>query len=419
MPSQDENAGGPLAARHAIEASDGAWAPSPAVRYLSAGLVASGLGLAIVVIGRDPQAASLQLSLIFGAIFGFVLQRSRFCFFCIWRDWQDRRDPAGLFGILAALAVGIAGYTLVFGAWLPDPSGTRLPPTAHIGPLGPVVLLGGLAFGAGMAISGSCISAHFYRLGEGSVTSPFALVGAALGFGLGFLTWNPLYLWAVSDSPVVWLPRHLGYGGALALSLAVLAGLTLLLLRNRVRAEPPSAPATPLEAVFVRQWPAWLGGLAVGAIGVAAYLRIAPLGVTAELGARSRQGADVLGWLPARLEGLDTLRGCATLVRDAALTPNGLFVIGLVATALVAGLLADAFRVRRPTLPQLARGVVGGVLLGFGAMIGLGCTVGTLLSGIMAGAASGWAFAVAMIVGTSLTLVGGRAIGLLPRLSAA
>ena len=414
MAFETTHAGGLLAARLASEAGDGAWAPSPAFRYGLAAIVAGALGTAVVLLGRDPQAGALQLSLILGAAFGFVLQRSRFCFFCIWRDFQDRRDPAGLLGVLAALAVGIAGYTLVFGAWLPDPSGTRLPPTAHIGPLGPAVLVGGFAFGAGMAVSGSCISAHLYRLGEGSAASPFALAGAALGFVLGFLAWNPLYLRTVSESPVVWLPRHLGYGGALLLSLAVLAGLALLLLRGRKEPAPPRASAAPFEAVFVRTWPAWLGGLAVGAIGVAAYLRVAPLGVTAELGARSRQGADALGWLPSRLEGLDALRGCATVVRDALVTPNGLFVVGLVAAALVAGLLAGAFRVRRPTAGQLVRAVVGGVLLGFGAMIGLGCTVGTLLSGIMAGAASGWAFAVAMIAGTALTLSLGRRLRLLP-----
>ena len=58
----------------------------------------------------------------------------------------------------------------------------------------------------GMAISGSCISAHLYRLGEGSPTAPFALAGTAVGFAAGFWSWNPLYLATVSAAPVVWLP---------------------------------------------------------------------------------------------------------------------------------------------------------------------------------------------------------------------
>lgn len=386
-----------------------------AIETATALLVAAALAAAILLVGRhgDP-APQLQLSLILGAAFGFVIQRSRFCFFCIWRDWLDRRDPRGLLGILTALAVGITGYTLIFGAWLPDPGGTRLPPTAHIGPVSPALVLAGLAFGAGMAISGSCISAHLYRLGEGSPTSPFALIGAVGGFILGFLSWNELYLWTIVDAPVLWLPRHLGYGGALLLSLAVIAGLAWLLLRSgRMPERPHSATRDPIAAVFRERWPAWLGGLFVGLIGIAAYLRLSPLGVTAEIGSRSRQFATAIEWLPSRLEGLDSFRGCATVIRDALLTPNGAFIGGIIAAALVAALISGEFKPKWPNAGQAVRGLVGGALLGWGTVIGLGCTVGTLLSGISAGAAAGWVFAVALLIGTTVTLRLGRRLGVL------
>ena len=353
----------------------------------------------------------LALSLVFGALFGFVLQRSRFCFLCVWRDLLDRGDPRGVLGILAALALGMAGYAVVFGAWLPDPSGTRLPPGAHIGPVGPVLALAGLAFGAGMAVSGSCLSAHLYRLGEGSATAPFALLGSALGFVLGFLTWNPLYLAGIAEAPVTWLPRHLGYAGSLIAGLAVLGGAALWLLRRPLPAAPPPAVADPWRAVFVARWPTWLGGLAVGAIGTLSYLRLGPLGVTAEIGGRSRQGAAALGLLPERLEGLDAFRGCATALGDALLTPNGLFVGGLVVASFAAALAAGQFRPARPGRGHVLRGLLGGVLLGWGAMTGLGCSIGTLVSGIMAGALSGWVFGIAMLAGITGTLGLGRRLG--------
>ncbi len=381
--------------------------------FLLAGLLVAGFAAASGAVGRmEGPATQLQLSLLLGGAFGFVLQRSRFCFFCMGRDLIDRGDPRGVVGILAALATGIVGYTLIFGAWLPDPAGTRLPPTAHIGPVGPVLVLAGLAFGAGMAISGSCISAHLYRLGEGSPTAPFALIGTAIGFWLAFLAWNPLYLASASESPVLWLPRLLGYGGALVASLAVLGGLALWLLRRPVAVEA-TQPVSPLAALFRRRWPASVGGVAVGLIGVAAYLRLSPLGVTAEIGARTRQVAGAFDLLPGRLEGLDGFRGCATLVRDALMTPNGLFIAGLAVAAFVSALLAGEFRPQRPRLGHIARGLAGGVLLGFGAMIGLGCSVGTLLSGISAGAVSGWVFALAMVVAMVGTLKAGRRLRVL------
>jgi uncharacterized membrane protein YedE/YeeE len=388
---------------------------SPVGRFLLAGCIAAGLAVfANRLPGLAERGGDLALSLTFGALLGIVLQRSRFCFFCAIREMIDERNPQGLLGLLAALAVGLAGYTLIFGAWVPNPASGRLAPTAHIGPVGPVLVLAGLAFGAGMSVSGSCISAHLYRLGEGSPTAPFALAGTALGFGLGFLAWNPLYLAAVAEAPVVWLPRHLGYGGALTLALALIAALALWLVHTGRNPEPTNA-ASPLEAVFVRRWPAWAGGLAVGAIGTAAYFRLAPLGVTAEIGSRTRQAAAGLGWLPDRLYGLDQLRGCATLVRDTLFTPNGLFVVALVLGSFATALVAGQFRPAWPTASQVLRGLVGGALMGFGAMIGLGCTIGTLLSGIMAGALSGWIFAAAMLAGLWATLVLGRRLGLLPR----
>ncbi len=388
-------------------------APLGIAASLAASLAAALAGTAWWLAG-EPGGTRLALSLTFGALFGFVLQRSRFCFYCLGRDFLVAGDPRGLLGILAALAAGLAGYAVVLGAWMPDPSGTRLPPDAHIGPVGPVLVLAGAVFGAGMAVSGSCISAHLYRLGEGSPTAPFALVGTGLGFVLGFATWNPLYLASVSEMPVLWLPRHLGYAGSLAAALGLLAVLAWALLRHLPAPEPrPAVRPDPLRAVFTGRWPVWLGGLAVGAIGALAYLRVGPLGVTAEIGGRSRQAAGALGLLPERLEGLDSFRGCATAVRDAVLTPNGLFVGGLVLASFAAALAAGQFCPARPTGSQVLRGLLGGVLLGWGAMTGLGCSVGTLLSGIMAGAVSGWVFGLAMFAGAGLTLWLGRRTGLL------
>jgi uncharacterized membrane protein YedE/YeeE len=350
---------------------------------------------------RDALGRSLPLSMLLGGAFGVLLQRSRFCFYCIARDFIERRDPRGLLGVLMALAVGLLGTYAIFGAWMPQPSATRLPAEAHIGPVSWVLALGALVFGIGMTVSGSCISAHLYRLGEGSPTSPFALIGSVVGFALGFLSWNTLYLGAVQEGPVIWLPRLLGYGGSLALQLAVLAVLALLLMRYRAPVETPSSSI--LDQVFRRRWPAYVGGALIGALATVAYLRVGPLGVTAELGSWSRTAADGLGLLPKRLEGLDTFAGCATALKEALLSRNGVFVGGLILGALAAALVAGQFQPRLPTFTQAVRGLAGGVLLGWGAMVSLGCTVGVLLSGIFAGALSGWLFAIFCLAGVWLS----------------
>jgi uncharacterized protein len=389
--------------------------PARSARSLAGPGWALALVVAMLILGaglflsRAGYGDALSLSLVLGAAFGFVLQRSRFCFYCGIREWIEEREPDGVLGLLAAMAAGALGTALVLGAWMPDPTTGRLPPDAFIGPIAWTLVFGGLAFGAGMSISGSCISAHLYRLGEGSPTAPFAIIGTLAGFVLGFATWNGLYLDFVQGAPVVWLPAWTGYPGWIALTLIVLVALSWPLLLRRsarraaVRAELDRydrAPAlAPLAAVFTGRWPGWLGGLFVGALAAFAYLRVAPLGVTAELSARARDIGASLDAVPSSLLGLEGLRGCVSIVADALLSNNGVFVLAMVGASFAAALASGQFQPQWPKVSQIVRGLVGGLALGWGAMVALGCSIGTLLSGIMAGALSGWVFALAMIAG--------------------
>lgn len=363
--------------------------------------------LAVGVFALD--GGRIGKSLVLGALFGVVLQRSRFCFLCHTRDFLTTGDARGVAAILLALVVGTLGYHVLFGAWLPDPAGGRLPPDAHIGPAGPVLALAAFVFGIGMAVSGSCISGHLYRLGEGAPTAPFALLGTLAGFGLGFLTWNKLYVASIVTAPVLWLPAQLGYTGWLILQLAVLAVIAVAIAW---RATAPVQAATAPDAsalghaaqrIFRDRWPATVGGAAVGVLATVAYFQVQPLGVTAAIGSTARFVLSAVGALPETLHGLDGFAGCRTTLVSG-LSPNGAFVIGLVLASFAAALVAGQFTPARPTAGQIVRGLGGGVLLGWGAMTAIGCTVGTLLSGTIAGAASGWIFLFSSFAGVFLTL---------------
>ncbi|MCX8999678.1 YeeE/YedE family protein [Rhizobiaceae bacterium BDR2-2] len=352
-------------------------------------------------LSSDSAGRALSLSLLLGTAFGIVLQRGRFCFLCNFRDLVEQRKPDGVLSILAALGFGIIFYTVIVMAWVPVPQPDRLPPNAHVGPVGFVLAAASAAFGFGMALSGSCLSGHFYRIGEGAFGSIVALLGAALGFLAGFVTWNGLFTLTVFDDPPLWLPRFLGHGGALLAGLAAVAALTVATLwLGRRPATGPETGAQPtplagaLQALFVHRWPPVLTGILVAAIGAFAYLRIAPIGVTAELGSLVRTAATPAGIIPETLGGLDTLRGCVSAVKTTILSPNGLFVIGLIAGSFASALSAGQFRPVWPDAKGLARRLAGGILMGWGAMTALGCTVGVLLSGIHAGAVSGWVFLV-------------------------
>lgn len=347
--------------------------------------------------------ASASLSLLLGAALGFVFQRGRFCFFCITRDYVEGRDSTGLYAILAALAVGGVGYALVFGAFLPNTFAGRLPPDAHIGPVSWVLVLAGAAFGIGMALSGACISGHLYRLGEGYTRAPIALLGSVIGFGVGFFTWQSVYLNGISTAPIAWLPATLGYGGALALHLALLTVIGIALLRSLPERSPAPGGKITLrslyEGIFTGRWNTLVTGGLVGLIGIVGYFRVEPLGVTSQLGSLARTALDNAGLLTGRLNGLDGFAGCATVVVQT-ITENGWLISGLVLGSFVSALLANKVEIGpRLTIRNSLTALLGGIFMGWGAMLALGCTVGTLLSGISAFALSGWVFAVAVFIG--------------------
>lgn len=350
----------------------------------------------------DSNAAFI---LVTGVAFGVILQRSRFCFFCILRDLFEFKNGKPLAGLIIALLIGSIGYLVIFGAWISDPAAGHLPQDAHIGPVSWHLLLGGLLFGWGMALSGSCISAHFYRIGEGSMIAPFALAGSVIGFILGYISWNYLYVTTISGAPVTWLPEFAGYSWTVILQSGVLLAVLLWLLITFSAPEQEKNSGSPLtlkkitDRVFIQRWPTWTGGIGVGLIAMFAYFRVEPLGVTAEIGRVSRNTGDSLELIPGRLEGLDGFAGCTVQTEPAILSANGIFIVALVAGALISALIAGQFKPKLVSFAKVGKGFGGGILLGFGAMISLGCTIGTTLSGIMAFAVSGWVFTIAMVAG--------------------
>ena len=342
--------------------------------------------------------AALSLSLWLGIAFGAILQRSRFCFYCLSRDFIELRNAKGLLGIIVALIVGTIGYHLIFGAFLIEPIAPRLPPNAHIAPISWVLILGSFSFGFGMAIAGSCISAQLYRLGEGLLSAIIAFIGIIIGFILAFLSWNFLYLKAIQQAPLIWFPHYFGYTGSIILQISLLIILALLLFKFH---------KTQKEKVNTQQWwkikwPTYVGGILIALIATIAFLRVTPLGVTAEIGSIARTSAGYFNILPIRLEGLDILRGCLTIIKETFWSNNGLFIFGLVLGSFALATFSGDFKIQIPKIKESIRSFVGGILMGFGSMIALGCTVGTLLSGIMAASLSGWIFL--LFCGTGLYL---------------
>jgi hypothetical protein len=367
--------------------------------------------------------ATLAVMWLFGLAFGMILQRSRLCFASGFRDIFLMHDA----GTMRALAVGIGiatlGFWLVMQMMVPDPTSGALPAAVHVIPIGLHLVVGGIAFGFGMVIAGGCVSGTMYRIGEGYVASWAAMAGILVGLYLSARTWNWWWTNHISDMPTVFLPKWLGYGGAVALTLLVLAGIVLLSYWWEYRSGPmPSFPlgkqsempamdlGTKLRQVygliFGKGWPLAVGAIALAVVNVFFYIYDRPLGVTGELSAWSDRIASGLFRLQApALLGADGLGGCNLMLGAGSWwTSEGLLLDGgLIIGALVAAVLANEFKVRVPPVKRrYVQSAVGGVLMGYGAGIAVGCTIGAFFSAIPSLGLNGWIFGLSLLPGAYL-----------------
>ena len=356
-----------------------------------------------------------------GLAAGFTLQRSRFCFASAFRDLFLFGSARIMKAILLGLGVATTGFAAIMHAAVPFPGFGALPPEAHVLPVGISTVLGGLLFGYGMVLSGGCVSGSLYRAAEGYVASWVSLAGVVVGLGFISQTWNWWWATLVSGEPKIWLPATagLGYAGALALTFAALLVAFVFLIwweaRAGVFALPVAAATRPLtsfrdqlahmwHAVFMHGWPAAVGGAVLGGIVVVMYTVHMPWGVTGELTRLANASMTSFGAAPPAALGLSDIGGCAARAGETGLFSHTFSVtVGILPGALVGALFAREFKLRFPrSAVRYAQSLGGGVLMGAGSGLAIGCTIGAFFSAIPSLSISGWLFGAALAGGAYL-----------------
>ncbi len=323
----------------------------------------------------------LLATFVLAALFGAIVQRTNFCTMGSVADIVNFHDWTRMRQWLLAMAVAIAGTTLLDATGLIDVrasfyTSARFTPLAYV--------LGGTLFGFGMVLAGGCGSKSLVRAGAGSLKSLVVVlvlglvayislrgalalprVGAIEHIGATLPTRQDLpSLLAGSDAArTAW---RLGIGLGLAAALAAFA------LRDHA----------------FRTFDNLLAGAGIGAIIVAVWYVSGHIGHLAEhpqtleetyLRTNSRQ-MESLSFVAPIAWTLDYLM--FTSDTSKALTIGIVAVVGLVAGSAASALAAGRFRWEgfRDT-EDTANHLVGGALMGFGGVTALGCTVGQGLSG--------------------------------------
>ena len=324
-----------------------------------------------------PLQASVVLGLLLGVVYGALAQRSRFC---LRRSLVgDRAECFPALGVWAmALAVAIAGTQGAVAAGLVSFDTHRF-----LAPDLPVVsvLAGGVLFGAGMVLSGGCVSRLTVLAGSGNLRSAlvlvvFAVVAYATMKGVlaplrttfGELTVDPAGRVALTA-----LPGGQVWAWGLALAAAVL-GL-------RSGAAPRHLVMAAVIGLLVP-----LGWVGTGYILLDDFdpVPLQSLGFTGPT-------ADTLFWAMA-----------ATAI--SAGFGTGL-AAGVIAGSAVAAVSAGEFRWSSLEGPrQTGRYMAGAALMGTGGVLAGGCTVGAGLSGVST-------VSVAAILALTAMVVSARIVG--------
>jgi uncharacterized protein len=339
-------------------------------------------------------------------VFGWIAAKTNFCTMGALSDIVNMGHWGRMRMWLLAIAVAIVGTALLAWSGQADlaKAVARRPVVPWLS-----LLLGGAVFGVGMTLAGGCANKNLVRLGGGSMRSLVVLVFLAIASymtlkGL-FGSWRAAWLDPVSIDLGArgWTDQSLGTLLARATgidpgsALLVVAGVVALALLAFVFKDRRFR-ANRLQS---------LGGVVLGALIVAGWY------VTGHLGhgenpetletvyfATNTRTIESLSFVAPLAFGLELLM----LWTDASLhlTFGIASLLGVVAGSALHALTSGSFRWEGfASTEDLRNQLSGALLMGFGGVTALGCTVGQGLSGLST-LAIGSFIAVAGIVGGSV-----------------
>lgn len=301
----------------------------------------------------------------------------------------------------------LAAAVLLFFPALAAGSVFGQPVRGFVFPAGVEVAIGAFLFGIGMQIAGGCATGTLYTVGGGSlrmlVTLVFTVAGATLAGFTGDI-WSGLPALPGYSTIANW-----GLAPALAANLAVFALAYLLVSRLEQRRHGAVVSITRLAAdkggrpaLLTGPWPYAWAALALAVLNFATLIVVGrPWGVTQAYVLWGSQALEAAGladpsfWAfweePTRAETLHKL-----IWRDT----TSIMTLAVMAGAMLAAVLAGRFAFSwRMSAGALAGSVIGGVLLGFGAIIATGCNISAFFSGVASGSLHGWLWILAALPG--------------------
>ena len=345
----------------------------------------------------EPLYKVAMLSFLVGIIFGAVVNKTNFCTMGAVSDWVNMGNKGRLRAWLLAIGIAIlVTQALQYKNLIDLSSATYLTPS--FGWLG--YLSGGFLFGVGMTLASGCVNRTLIRVGGGNLKALVVMILIGLSAYMTMRGLLALVKINVIDVTNINLAAHeisdQGIGTLVGKALGI--------------------ESTPLFHAIVAL--VFGGGLVVFAL-VGTELRRSFNNILAgvSIGLIIPAGWYITGVIgfddfePLRLESF-TFTGPAAEQLMYLMTFTGstinfgiAAVFGVILGSFLYVILTGKFRLETFTdRADMIRHMIGGVLMGFGGVLALGCTIGQGITGVSTLAVGSIATLVAIIFGCALTM---------------
>lgn len=346
-------------------------------------------------------------------IVGAVANKTNFCTMGAVSDWINIGDTGRMRAWVFAMAVALAGVIVLEATRTVNLSAETFPPyrTASFAWLR--YLVGGLMFGIGMTLASGCGNKTLVRVGGGNLKSLTVLVVAMIASYL--MLWTPFYEklfhpWV--SATTINLAQHGMNTQEVGTIIAGMFGMAPSQALNLAVAA--LAAAGMLAFVFKSgdfrgSFDNILGGAVIGLAVVAGwYLTGGPLGQA------WKEYADMATEIPSRVQVQsytfispmgDSVRYLLSPTRMSLLNFGVMALAGVIIGSFLYAIFTKSFRIEWfASGRDFANHALGGVLMGVGGVLAMGCTVGQAITGISTFAIGSILTFLAIVIGAAGTM---------------
>ena len=258
-----------------------------------------------------------------------------------------------------------------------------------------------IIFGVGMTLGGGCILGVLVLLGEGFIINILILIAIFVGIFLGI--WNYSF-WQkmILVSPKLYLGNYLGQVGAFVASLSILSAfLAWIIYKERSFGEIPEYVAVTSDIQPV--WSPVKTALVLATLNTM-FLIVTRIPISLTNGFSRWVGSGLI------ISGINIKKyvffQMPQMVKEMEQSFFGVetfLIFGIIIGSYITAVYFGEFRTKPiRSMKQVLLAVTGGLLIGYGARTGMGCTISALVSGVASMSVHGWIFAIFLPVGVMI-----------------